>query len=93
MLSCKLIHALDQPQLVVHRNWLVTLGRAVLAEHPAGPSLRHMEALHQVLYRLPTSRRAHHFDFCRSLSIEISNTWSAMIRFSRPFSSSSAFSR
>ncbi len=60
---------------------------------PCTPALRHMETPHQVLDRFPTSRRAHHFDFCRSFSIEISRVSSATIRFSRPFSRSSAFSR
>src|SRR6185437_2546822 len=63
------------------------------SDHPAGPTLAHLEGLTQIRRRLPSRGGRHHFFPKRSFSAALSSMASASIRFSRPFSSSSDRSR
>ena len=47
---------------------------------PARPTLRHLMPPHQISDSVTPARRAHHFPFCKSFSIEMSNACSATIR-------------
>src|SRR3954464_2377805 len=66
---------------------------AVGPDHPASPPLAHLKGLTQLHRCLSSCGGRHHFFPRRSFSAALSSTASASIRFSRPFSSSSAFSR
>jgi hypothetical protein len=89
----------DPPQLGSQRRVilgdarLMTLGRAVLSDIPARPSLGDPQTVLQHDHRLAPARRAHQFPFEISSSAEICSVWSATIRFNRVFSTSSSFKR
>lgn len=89
----ELVDPSDEPQLELAGLNLISLRGAVLTDQLARPALRDREAVQQMRHRRPSPGRAHHFERCRSFSIEISSACSATIFFSRPFSCSRAFSR
>ena len=93
MVGGDLGHPRDHLQLEVSRLRDIPLGRPMLSEKPAGPALADAELRDQVHRGVPAPRRGQNFPLVRSLSIEMSNACSAMIRFSRAFSCSSALSR
>src|SRR6202035_1917902 len=78
---------------VVRSHALIAHACPVGSDHPAGPPLAHLEGLTQIRRRLPSRGGRHHFFPRRSFSAALSSMASASIRFSRPFSSSSARSR
>ena len=59
----------------------VALRGAVLVDQGARPPLRDAVTATKIGNGVSASRRAHHFPFCRSLSIEMSRAWSATICF------------
>lgn len=89
----QLLHLLDQAMLEITGHRDVTLRRAVLPEHLAGPTLGDLVTPDQEGHRVPPPGRAHQFPLCRSLNIEMSKACSATMRSSREFSASNAFSR
>jgi hypothetical protein len=69
------------------------LGRAVLAGHPAGPTLRDPEAIDEPDHCSPASLRGQKFPSASSLSMALSSSASANSFFNRAFSDSSSRSR
>src|SRR3979490_1748240 len=85
-----------QPLAQDHVVWshaLIAHARPIGPDHPAGPPLSLLEGLTHTRRRLPSRRGRHPFFPSRSFSAALSSMVSASIRFSRPFSSSSARSR
>src|SRR5580693_1556924 len=82
------------PQCAIVRSQrAITHAGAVAPDHPAGPPLAHLDGVTQISRGLPSCGGPHHFFPSRSFSAALSSMASASIRFSRPFSPSSAFSR
>ena len=71
----------------------MTLGRAGLAENPAGPTFGDAQAVADVLDRLAPPGRAQKFPEETSFKIALSSAWSATSFLSRMFSFSSSFKR
>src|SRR5919106_2208075 len=70
-----------------------TLGGAMLADDPASPPFRHLEAVLEHHDRVAPARRAQKFPLATSFSASISSSLSATMRLSRVFSFFSSFSR
>ena len=75
-----------QGRFVVGRPWRLALGRAVLAEHPAGPSLGYPELTADLLDAPPAPGGPQTFPRASSSRIALSSTRSATSFFSRAFS-------
>jgi hypothetical protein len=72
---------------------LPALGRAVLTDIPAGPTLRETKTILEHQDRGSTTRRAHQFPRDISRSARFSSSLSATSRFNCAFSRSSSFNR
>src|SRR5690606_7990477 len=71
----------------------MSLCRAVLAEHAAGPSLRYRQRTTDLLDRLAATGGAQKVSFDASCRIALSSARSATSRFNRAFSRSKSFIR
>ena len=80
----------DQAILVFTATRDTALGRAVLPEHPAGPTLRDPEPVTDMIDVLEAARGAHKFPRAASVRICLSSVRSETARRSRSFSFSSA---
>ena len=93
MAASEVPQMLPQPLLsCARRRFRSALGQAVLAHHPARPTLRYPEPRLEPLNRDPATVRGHHFVSASSLSIALSSSASASSFFSLAFSASSSLS-
>jgi hypothetical protein len=67
------MEASHQPPFEDSWVWTVAIGRAVLTDQAARPSLRHPVPPLEMSDGLASTRRAHQFPRCRSFSIWMSN--------------------
>ena len=83
----------SQSCLIMRRRRHLALCRAMLAENPAGPPLRHAKLAHHMLDTGTAAGGAYQFPLAASVRMSLSSVRSETARLSRAFSVSSSFRR
>ena len=73
VLASESAHVEYETLLFLRNDGLVALGASLLAGHPAGPTLGHIERGHEMGHGSAAARRAQKFPLDTSFSIEMSS--------------------